>query len=152
MTDWNAVLVGTVYEIAAIGASSTITLLADRAYLGAVVLLSLGLFGGVTAGGLIDGSWWSGAYHGAIAGGIGGVAFALLLWYAMVTPNALGAFYGLTYVIATIGIPPDFAARYNAVLPPAFGILGIILFAIEGAVAGAAVPRELITPPPFYPD
>ena len=150
-TDWNAVLVGSVYEITAIAASTTISLFADQAWLGAVFLLSLGLFGGFTTGGLIEGSRRSSAYHGFVAASIGGVVFGVLLWYAMVTPNAAGAFYGLTYVIATIGIPPDFAARYDAVLGPAFGLLGILLFAIEGACAGAVVPHRWVNPPPFYP-
>ena len=82
---------------------------------------------------------------------VGGFVFATWLYYTLVADVYLGAFYGLAYAIATVGIPPAFAAQYNALLPIAFGVGAVSLYAVEGTVAGALVPPEWITPPPFYP-
>ena len=153
MIDRNAVLVGTVLEIAlcvTAGGVST-EFVRDVPWFGAIALTSFGLFGGGVAGGLVGGSRHTQAIHGGLAGTVGGFVFATWLYYTLVANVYLGAFYGLAYAIATVGIPPAFAAQYNALLPIAFGVGAVSLYAVEGAVAGALAPPEWITPPPFYP-
>lgn len=65
----------------------------------------------------------------------------------MTTPGSeIGALWGLNYLIATSGLPSEFAATYNqqlAILVPA--VVGLVL-AIEGALAGGAAGRVSVEP------
>lgn len=153
MIDRNAVLVGCVVELALLvscGGMGT-DFFRTLPWLGALVLLNLGLAGGAVAGGLVGGSRRSRTIHGGLCGSFGGCVFGIWLWYTLVADAYFGAFYGLAYAIATVGIPPTFAAQYNTVLPIAFAAGSVLVYAAEGALAGAFVPPEWIEPPPFYP-
>jgi hypothetical protein len=150
--DRNAVLVGVVLQIALLvtcGGTGTAFFRA-LPWFGALLLTSLGFFGGV-AGGLVGGSRRRRAMHGGLCSAIGGFVFATWLYYTLVADVYLGAFHGLAYAIATIGIPPAFAAQYNTLLPVAIGVGAVSCYVLEGALAGALVPPEWIEPPPFYP-
>jgi hypothetical protein len=151
--DRNAILVGCVVQVALlviVGGTGTDFFRAVP-WLGAVVLSGLSFFGGGMAGSLAGGSRRSRAIHGGLCGSFGGCIFAIWLYYTLVADVYRGAFYGLAYAIATIGIPPAFVVRYDTVLPVAFGVGGVLLYAVEGALAGAVVPPEWIDPPPVYP-
>lgn len=153
MIDRDAVLVGWVLELALLvtcGGTGT-DFFETFPWFGALVLASVGLIGGSVAGGLADGSRRSRTVHGGLCGSLGGFVFAVWLYYTLVADLYLGAFYGLAYAVATVGIPPEIAAQYDALLPIAFGVGGVVLYTIEGALAGALVPPEWIEPPPFYP-
>lgn len=153
MIDRNAVLVGWVVTVALLvtcaGVSTDLVRLAP--WLGAAVLVSLGLVGGGVAGGLVGGPRRVRAIHGGLCGSFGGFVFAIWLYYTLVADVYLGAFYGLAYAVATVGIPPEFAAQYNELLPIAFGVGGVFLYTAEGALAGALVPPDWVEPPPAYP-
>ena len=153
MIDRNAILVGVVIEIAllaTLGGTGT-AFFRTVPWFGALLLASLGFLGGSVAGSLAGGSRRRRAIHGGLAASFSGLVFALWLAYTLLADVYLGAFYGLAYAIATVGIPPAFAARYNAVLPVAFGVGSVVLYTVEGFLAGALVPPDWIEPPPFYP-
>lgn len=150
MTDRNAVLVGAVFQVALLVTAAGIASL-RHPVIGTLALSIVGLFGGAIAGGLTDGSRRIRAYHGFLSGIFGGSVFAAWLWYTLVVNIYRGAFYGIAYAIATIGIPPAVAARYDTVLPITFGAAGLVLYAAEGALAGGLVPSRWVTPPPWYP-
>ena len=153
MIDRNAVLVGVVLEIALLatlgGAGTTFFRTVPR--LGALLSASLGFLGGSVAGSLTGGSRRRRAAHGGLCASFGGFVFAIWLAYTLVADVYIGAFYGLAYAIATVGIPPALAARYDAVLPVVFGVGSVVLYTVEGLLAGALVPPDWIEPPPFYP-
>jgi hypothetical protein len=150
VTDWNAVLVGTVLEIGLLVTGAGVPIFGEIAWLGTIALLSIGLFGGIGAGGLVDGPRRARAYHGLLSGFSGGLVFAGWLWYTMTANVYLGGFYSVASLIATSGIPPDVATQYDSLLPVAFGGAGIVLFALEGAIAGGMVPRGVVSPPPIH--
>lgn len=153
MIDRDAVLVGWVVEIALLVTCGGVGTDLFRAlpWLGVVVLTSISIVGGAVAGGLVGGSRRSRMVHGGLCGCFGGCVFAIWLYYTLVANVYFGAFYGVAYTIATVGIPSEFAARFDTFLPIAVGVGGVFLYTIEGALAGALIPPEWVEPPPFYP-
>ena len=153
MIDRDAVLVGWVLEVALLVTFGAIDTEFFRAlpWLGAVLLTSVGLAGGAAAGGLVGGSRRTRAIHGGLCGSLGGCVFAIWLYYTLVADVYLGAFYGVVYVVATIGIPSALAAQYDALVPIAIGVVVVVCYAIEGVLAGWLVPPEWVEAPPWYP-
>jgi len=81
MTNWYAVAIGFVVELV-VGAVG--------ALLPGVGQLAAGLLGGFVAGYVAGGGWTRGAWHGLLAGSLGGVALAVLLGAAVSAVGAVG--------------------------------------------------------------
>lgn len=148
--DRNALLVGVVLQVALLATAASVPPLRHPVF-GPLALAAVGLFGGAVVGGLVGGSRRARAYHGLLSGVGGGLVFAAWLWYTLVANVYLGAFYGVAYVVATAGIPPELATRYDALVPVALGAFGAVLYAVEGALAAGLVPSGWVAPPPWYP-
>ncbi|WP_435157207.1 hypothetical protein [Haladaptatus sp. DFWS20] len=142
-----AVGAGVLVELLAVAVGATLPLPPELRITAALALLTVGLAGGYVAGRVAGGNWRDGIRHGLFAGVIGGGALALVLGYTMVTPGSeVGALWGLNYLIATSGLPSEFAAMYDqqlAILVPA--VVGLLL-AIEGALAGGAAGSVSVEP------
>ncbi|WP_266080171.1 hypothetical protein [Haladaptatus caseinilyticus] len=143
-----AIGAGVLVELIAVAVGATLPLPPELRINAGVALLTIGLAGGYVAGRVAGGNWRKGILHGSFAGAIGGVVLAVVLGYTMVTPGSeVGALWGLNYLIATGGLPTEFAAVYDRQLAIVFPALIGVLLAIEGAVAGGAAGTVSVEPP-----
>jgi hypothetical protein len=142
-SDPRAVGIGGGVVVFAIVVSGIVPDLRGAAWVGALALVSTGLLGGFVAGAVAGGSRRTRVIHGLASGVVGGVAFGAVLWYTMTTPGAPeGVFYGISYIVATSGVlSPAMAARYDAVIPIALAGVGLVAFALGGAIGGGLVPE-----------
>lgn len=66
------------------------------------------------------------------------MAFAVGIWWSLQPAAPLGALWPVNYALATVGLPTDFAARFDVALGVVVALLGFVLFVVEGALAAGA--------------
>ena len=141
MTEWRAVVAGSGVALAAAVVGLTVTVPEALWPLAVGSVLAVGLGCGFVAGRRSTGRWRSRARTGALAGFLGGVVLASVLWASM--SNALprtddSTFWLLNSLIAAnpVGIERvPWLYTGNTLFWPMLGGF-VCLFAIEGYVAG----------------
>jgi hypothetical protein len=147
MSDWRAIVAGSGVAIAASVVGFTVAIPGALWPLAVGTVLVVGFGCGVVAGRRSAGGWRSRARAGALAGVLGGIVLASVLWASMsnVLPRAeYSAFWLANSIIATnpVGIE-RFPWLYtgNTLFWPLMGGF-VLLFAIEGYVAGGVTRGE----------
>ena len=138
MLDWRAVAAGTGVDVTAAMLAATLPLPEYARWPVFAVVSCAGLLGGHVAGRLADGPWRRRVGHGLLAGAIGGVAFAVAVWWSLQPDAPSGALWPVNYAVATVGLPTDLAARFDAAIGVVVASLGFALFVAEGALAAGA--------------
>lgn len=147
MTDWRAVGAGSGVALAAAVVGLTVPVPEALWPLAGGVLLAVGFGCGHVAGRRSAGGWRSRTHTGALAGLLGGVALASVLWASMsnVLPRADDSAFWL--VNRTIAATPVGIERFpwlytgNTLFWPLLGVFAC-LFAIEGYVASGLTKGE----------
>ena len=155
MIRWEPLVLGSAVELVMLGVGLLVSLPSEIIWLGVVVLLSTGFFGGYVAGQFTAEEWQTNALYGGLVGAIGGVVYAPTLWFSMnnVIPRAsYSAFWGINYFTATSDLlPRSFVASSGELVVGGLAVGGALLFILEGIVAGGAAPRETGTSTPPTP-
>lgn len=141
-SDWNAVLVGALAD-AGIAVLAAVVALPEAVRWPAFGgVLAGGLLGGYLAGRLAGGPWRNRFRHGLLAGLLGGGALAVAVWWSLQPTSPAGALWSANYVLATAAawFPPEFTARYDALIGVSAALVLGGLYAVEGALAGGAAP------------
>jgi hypothetical protein len=133
---WKAVLAGAATDVAIAALAATVPLPAGVRWPAFAALAGAGLLGGYVAGRLASGSWRSRLHHGLTAGLVGGAA----TWWSFQPGTPSGALWSLNYLVATSGLPPQFAAHYDTAIGVAVALAFGALYVAEGAVASVSAP------------
>ncbi|WP_435077889.1 hypothetical protein [Halococcus sp. AFM35] len=147
MTEWRAVVAGSGVALAAAVVGLTVAVPEALWPLAVGAVLAVGLGCGFVAGRRSTGRWRSRARTGALAGFLGGVVLASVLWASM--SNALpwidySTFWLLNSLIAAnpVGIERvPWLYTGNTLFWPILGSF-VCLFAIEGYVAGGVTTSQ----------
>lgn len=138
--DWNAVLAGAATDAAIAVLAAAVPLPAEVRWPAFAVLAGAGLLGGYVAGRRAAGPWRVRLRHGLLAGLVGGAAMAAATWWSFRPGSPSGALWALNYLVATSGLPPELAARYDVAIGVAVAVAFGGLYVAEGAVAGVTAP------------
>ena len=152
-----AIALGVLVEVLAILLANFISLPGAIMWVGVVLALTIGLVGGLVAGRFTSGGWQTRAVHGLLTGLIGGLLFGVTLWFGMsyvIPRTGHSALWEINYALATypIGIRQvSWLYTGNTLMVPLV-LLSMVLFAVEGYIAGGAAPgSELSRDPPTIP-
>ena len=141
MTDWRAVGAGSGVALAAAVVGFTIPVPEALWPLAGSTLLAVGFGCGFVAGRRSTGEWRSRTHTGALAGLLGGVVLAGVLWASMSNALPRTDYSAFWLVNRTIAATPVGIERFpwlytgNTLLWPLLGLFAC-LFAVEGYVAG----------------
>lgn len=150
MLDWRAVVAGTAVDATAAMLGATLPLPPYARWPVFSVVACAGLLGGHVAARLASGGWRRRVGHGLLAGVFGGATFAVAVWWSFQPAAPRGALWPVNYVVATVGLPTEFAARYDAAIGVAVALLGWGLFVAEGALAAGATAGASVESDPVY--
>lgn len=140
--DWRAVSAGTAAALAYLAVLALLPGLERVRLAGVPLVLATGLVAGTASGLVADDGPLAGAWHGLLAGSLGGAAFAVVLIAVFSANEPYGVFYGLNYVLAlSAGDFPVVATHGRAVVAGLAGA-GWALIALLGVYAGHAAPRR----------
>jgi len=140
--DWRAVAMGTVAALTYLAALALFPGGERVRLAGIPLVLATGLVAGSAAGLVADDGPLAGAWHGLLAGSLGGAAFAVTLVTVFSLNEPYGVFHGLNYVVAlSAGDFPVVATHSRAVVAGLAGG-GWTLIALLGIYAGHAAPRR----------
>ena len=153
----SVIALGVLVEILAILVANFVSLPGAIMWVGVILALTTGLVVGLVAGRFTSGGWQRRAVHGLLTGLIGGLLFGVTLWFGMsyVIPRAdHSALWGINYALATypIGIRQvSWLYTGNTLMMPLI-LFSMVLFAVEGYIAGGATPgSDLSQDPPTIP-
>jgi hypothetical protein len=151
MPDWRAIVAGSGVALAAAVVGFTVAVPEALWPLAVGAVLAVGFGCGIVAGRRSAGEWRSRARAGALAGVLGGIVLASVLWASMsnVLPRAeYSAFWLLNDIIAAnpVGIERvPWLYTGNTLFWPLVGGF-ICLFAIEGYIAGGVTTDDAPNP------
>jgi hypothetical protein len=140
--DWRAISAGVAASLAYLAALALLPGLERVRLAGVPLVLATGLVAGAAAALVADDGPLAGAWHGLLAGSLGGAAFAVVLVAVFSANEPYGVFYGLNYVLAlSAGDVPVVATHGDAVVAALAGV-GWALITLLGVYAGHAAPRR----------
>ncbi|MFC7175710.1 hypothetical protein [Halosegnis marinus] len=141
-TDWRAVLAGAGAALAYLALLALAPGFDAVRLAGVPLVLATGLVAGAAAGLAADRGPGPGAWHGLLAGSLGGAAFAVTLVYVFSANEPYGVFHGLNYVVATSAADFPVVATHGRAVVAGIAGTGWTLIAALGIYAGHAAPRR----------
>lgn len=138
--NWRAVSAGTAAALAYLAVLALLPGLERVRLAGVPLVLATGLVAGAASGLVADDGPLAGAWHGLLAGSLGGGAFAVVLVAVFAANEPYGVFHGLNYVVAlSAGDFPVIATNGELVVAGIAGG-GWAAIAALGLVAGRRAP------------
>lgn len=140
--DWRAVAAGTTAALAYLAVLALLPGLEHVRLAGVPLVLATGLVAGAAAGLVADDGPVAGAWHGLLAGSLGGAAFAVALVTVFSINEPYGVFHGLNYVVALSAGDFPVVATHGSTVVAALAGVGWAGIALLGVYAGHVAPRR----------